>query len=67
MKNEMVELLLDSLSDVRNFFQNILDSQYYFLHHMYLIHQALFSGFLKTETKNAQALLRYTVCQLWAG
>lgn len=51
----MVKILLDSLSDVRDFIQNVLDNQHYFLHHMYLIHQTLFSGFLKRK-KN-------TVCQ----
>lgn len=47
----MVKLLLDSLSDVCDFLQDVLDSQHYFLHHMYLIHQTLFSGFLKKKTK----------------
>lgn len=59
----MVKLLLHSLSDVCDFFQNVLDSHHYFLHHMYLIHQTLFSGFLKKK-KKGQSLMRYTVCQL---
>ena len=60
----MVKLLLDSLSDVCDFLQDVLHRQHNFLHHMYLIHQTLFSGFLKKKTKNAQTLMRYTVCQL---
>lgn len=47
---KMVKLLLDPLSDVCNFLQNVLDNQHYFLHHIYLIHQTLFPGFLKKET-----------------
>lgn len=47
----MFKLLLDSLSNVCNFIQNVLDSQHYFLHHMYLIHQTLFPGFLTKNKK----------------
>ena len=50
-KNEVVDLLLESLSDVCDFVQNILDDQYDFLHHVNLIHQTLFSGFLEGEKK----------------
>lgn len=47
----MLEILFDSLSDVGDFFQNVLNGEYNFLHHMYLIHQTLFSGFLKRNKK----------------
>lgn len=41
------KLLLDSLADVCNFLQNVLDDQHDFLHHIYLIHQTLFPSILK--------------------
>lgn len=50
-KLKTVNLLLDSFSNVCNGLQNILDNQNYFLHHVYLIHQTLFSGFLKKKQK----------------
>lgn len=52
-KYKMVHLLLDSLSNVGDFLQNVLDCQNYFLHHMYLIHQPLFSSFLKRNKRCA--------------
>lgn len=54
------KLLLDAFPNVGHFLQNVLDNQYYFLHHMYLIHQTLFSGFLKKK----QTLMRHTMCQM---
>lgn len=47
--SKIVKLLLDPFSDVCDCLQNILDNQNYFLHHVYLIHQTLFSGVLKKK------------------
>lgn len=70
MTSRKCKLLLDSLSNVCDFLQDILDNKHHFLHHMYLIHQTFFSSLLKKKRERENKKRHwwgalYVKC--WAG